>query len=442
MKFFTRAVSVILSILLLLSLAACRNLPPPRRTPAEGSSPTTSDESRNSPQSPQNTDPADGADAVSSDSPQQKPVAVESVTITLDSGEVARGTTLSPKVVILPADATEKTFTLSSGDESIIRQDGGRLIAVGPGTTEIIATAANGVEGKTAVTVIVPVESVSLGSAEIQMAPGESLQLTPVISPKDATDTKAHFSSGNESVASVTEEGVVLAVSTGVSIISCAVGGVIAECTVNVQIPVTGINISADRRAYKVGEQGRFTVQITPQEATDKAFTVSISGPAASLTGDNTFSCDAAGEVTITVTTSNGMSAGQTITIVDLLAYAAEVFRLTNIEREKAGLPQFSSMPNLTQTAVVRANETIQHFSHDRPDGRSCFTAFDENNVDYRYAGENLAMGQKTPEEVVQGWMDSPGHRANILKSEFGHLGVGVVMDSSGRLYWTQMFTD
>jgi uncharacterized protein YkwD len=88
----------------------------------------------------------------------------------------------------------------------------------------------------------------------------------------------------------------------------------------------------------------------------------------------------------------------------------------------------------------VRAEELIQSFSHTRPDGTSCFTAFDEFGVDYRAAGENIAAGQKTPEDVVNSWMNSSGHRANILSENFTAIGVGVAEDVNGTLYWVQMF--
>jgi uncharacterized protein YkwD len=130
------------------------------------------------------------------------------------------------------------------------------------------------------------------------------------------------------------------------------------------------------------------------------------------------------------------------ISEADLEAFANEVFLLTNIEREKAGLAVFRQSTSLTRTAKIRANELTSLFSHDRPDGRDCFTAFDENGVDYFAAGENIAMGQRSPKQVVDGWMNSPGHRANILDSGYGHLGVGVAADENGTYYWVQNFTD
>ena len=127
---------------------------------------------------------------------------------------------------------------------------------------------------------------------------------------------------------------------------------------------------------------------------------------------------------------------------VDLVALADEVFRLVNAERESKGLAPLTKTTELTQTAVVRAVETISRFSHVRPDGRSCFTAFDENKVPYKKGGENIGKGQISPSEIVTAWMDSPGHKGVILNGDYKHTGVGVAMDSKGLLYWAQSFTD
>lgn len=118
-----------------------------------------------------------------------------------------------------------------------------------------------------------------------------------------------------------------------------------------------------------------------------------------------------------------------------------EVLRLVNAQREKAGKQPLTLDAKLSQAAQVRAAEIVQLFSHDRPDGTSCFTAMKEAGVSYRAAGENIAAGQRTPAEVMEGWMNSQGHRENILSDSFGRLGVGYTV-VNGRAYWVQMFAD
>ena len=125
------------------------------------------------------------------------------------------------------------------------------------------------------------------------------------------------------------------------------------------------------------------------------------------------------------------------------IEFALEVFELTNLEREKYGLPKFKSMALLTEVATTRAWETTVSFSHTRPDGTKFSTAYPGSLLSGGYyVGENIAAGQTSPEKVVQAWMNSEGHRANILDPDFEYLGIGFyyVNDGSYRYYWSQNF--
>lgn len=122
-------------------------------------------------------------------------------------------------------------------------------------------------------------------------------------------------------------------------------------------------------------------------------------------------------------------------------SYADEVLRLVNIEREKAGLSHLTTNSSLTAAANKRAQETKTSFSHTRPNGSKFSTVLQEYGVSYRTAGENIAYGQRSPQEVVSGWMNSPGHRANILNGSFNKIGIGVYQ-SGGVIYWSQLFTN
>ncbi len=119
----------------------------------------------------------------------------------------------------------------------------------------------------------------------------------------------------------------------------------------------------------------------------------------------------------------------------------AAVLRLVNNERAKYGLQPLAQTDGLTAVARVRAKEIVASFSHTRPNGSSCFTAAKEAGISYRAAGENIAYGYPSPEAVVNGWMNSEGHRKNILSPSFGKLGIGCYQNG-GVLYWTQFFTD
>ncbi len=121
-------------------------------------------------------------------------------------------------------------------------------------------------------------------------------------------------------------------------------------------------------------------------------------------------------------------------------SYVNEVLRLVNRERAANGLPAVSLDRSLCDAAQIRATEIKSSFSHTRPDGSSCFTVLSQLGINYGGAGENIAYGQSSPSEVMTAWMNSAGHRANILNASFTKLGVGVY-SSGGTLYWAQMFT-
>lgn len=118
-----------------------------------------------------------------------------------------------------------------------------------------------------------------------------------------------------------------------------------------------------------------------------------------------------------------------------------EVVRLVNDERAKAGLDPLEYDSALGESAAVRAAELVSRFSHTRPNGTSCGTAMEESGAlkgAYTW-GENIAVGQGTPEQVMREWMNSDGHRGNILSREFTHIGVGYYAGAQGP-YWVQDF--
>lgn len=123
-------------------------------------------------------------------------------------------------------------------------------------------------------------------------------------------------------------------------------------------------------------------------------------------------------------------------------AFITEVVRLVNVERAKGGLSSVSVSSDLNAAAAIRANEIITKFDHTRPDGTSCFTVLKELNISYNAAGENIASGQTSPEQVMTGWMNSPGHKANIMNSSFNKIGVGYVTGGSYGHNWVQLFTN
>lgn len=119
--------------------------------------------------------------------------------------------------------------------------------------------------------------------------------------------------------------------------------------------------------------------------------------------------------------------------------YEKKVVELVNAERAKYGLSALKLNTELSAVARAKSQDMKdkQYFSHTSPTYGSPFDMMKSFGISYKTAGENIAMGYRTPEAVVEGWMNSEGHRANILNASFKEIGVGHVVSGN---YWTQMF--
>lgn len=119
--------------------------------------------------------------------------------------------------------------------------------------------------------------------------------------------------------------------------------------------------------------------------------------------------------------------------------FEKQVVDLTNAERTKAGLKPLEIHSPLMAVAHAKSADMAKnnYFSHTSPTFGSPFDQIKSAGISYRSAGENIAQGQRTPQQVVQAWMDSPGHRQNIMNANYTHIGVGFVEDG---YYWTQQF--
>lgn len=136
---------------------------------------------------------------------------------------------------------------------------------------------------------------------------------------------------------------------------------------------------------------------------------------------------------------------GQKLTIPNLGASKSidsQVLQLTNQERAKNGLKPLAADWQLSRVAYYKSADMRDknYFSHTSPTYGDPFTMMKSFGITYRSAAENIAAGQQTPSAVVQSWMNSPGHRQNILNGSFTHMGSGYAAGGSYGHYWTQMF--
>lgn len=121
---------------------------------------------------------------------------------------------------------------------------------------------------------------------------------------------------------------------------------------------------------------------------------------------------------------------------------ATAILNLVNKERSKNGLNPLTLSQELTNVATIKAKDMRDknYFSHNSPTYGSPFDMLQHFGIHYSYAGENIASGQQSPEQVMTDWMNSSGHRANILNKNYTQLGVGYVEGGNYGNEWVQLF--
>jgi uncharacterized YkwD family protein len=145
------------------------------------------------------------------------------------------------------------------------------------------------------------------------------------------------------------------------------------------------------------------------------------------------------------ITNISMLYVGQVLTIPDtntLTSYEQQVFALVNKERSARGLGTLTYNSEVARCARFKSQDMINkgYFSHTSPTYGSPFKMMESFGIRFSNGGENIAYGQRTAAEVMNGWMNSAGHRANILSAAYTQMGVGVAKASNGTLYWTQLF--
>lgn len=147
---------------------------------------------------------------------------------------------------------------------------------------------------------------------------------------------------------------------------------------------------------------------------------------------------DAVKTTDVSASDNSAVSSGNT----QLSAYVQEVADIVNEERGKAGAAPLAVDESLCRLAQLKAEDMRDndYFDHDSPTYGRSHEMMKQFGVSYRASGENIAMGQRTPEQVMSEWMNSQGHRKNILNDTYEKIGVGYCTGGTGRTYWVQMF--
>lgn len=289
------------------------------------------------------------------------------------------------------------------------------------------------------------ITSISLDKSKVTLDIGEKVKLNLTIYPSDVAHKAYTYSTSDNRVAGIDIDGVITAKADGTALITVTTdNGKTAKCNVTVRKPdPTSVSISKSDLKLSVNDVYTLSASNNINSDSVKYSWSSSNNDCIKIISDNnkTISVKAVGcgTATVTVKTQNNVTSSCHITVSKTDENVKEIVTIVNNERTNNGLAGLANRIDLNELADIRAKEIAKKFSHTRPDGSSCFTILDDNNVGYMSAGENIAYGQKSAAEVMNAWLKSSGHRVNIFSSNYNCIGVGHYQ-SNGIDYWVQIF--
>ena len=283
-------------------------------------------------------------------------VPVSSVTIDKSSMTLVKGETATLTATVNPWDASEKMVTWSSSNTSVATVDEvGTVTAVDGGTATIAATA-GGKTAMCAVTVTVPVSSVSLNKESAVIVKGNTLTLTATVSPSNATDKSVTWTSSDVSVATVNSNGVVTAVDGGSAVIRATAEGKYAECQITVTVPVSSVSLDKSSLSMIKGETASLVATVNPYNATDKSVTWTSSNTSVAKVTDGLVEAVGGGSAVITVNAS-GKTATCSVTVtVPVSSVSLDKSTLDLIKGESATLVATVNPSDATDKTVTWAS--------------------------------------------------------------------------------------
>ena len=284
----------------------------------------------------------------------KKIIPVASVTLDKATLELVEGDEATLEATVKPDDATDKTVVWSTSNADVATVSDGKVVAVAPGSATITAQAGDQ-SAICTVTVekrFIPVTSVTLDKATLELVEGDEATLVATVKPDDATDKTVTWSTSNAAVATVSG-GKVVAVAPGSATITAKAGEVSASCTVTVAkkvIPVSGISLDNTSVPLKEGQEIQLTATVTPEDATDKTVTWS-SDKINIATVDNTGKVKAVAEGTAVITAKAGdKTATCTITV------SKNVIPVTSVTLDKTTLDMIKG-DEATLSATVKPDD-------------------------------------------------------------------------------------
>lgn len=328
-------------------------------------------------------------------------------------------------------------FVFSSSNEKVckVTQDG-TVLGVGPGDASITIEERFS-DWKKEITVQVEegyFQEILLSADEVSLKVGEETVVQATVVPEDTEETEILWSSNDESVAVVSQKGSIKAIAEGECVITATLQ---SDDRIKAELRVQVLNPAEDGNS----NQGTGNTNSGINESSNGG-TGGNSGSGNSGSANSGSTSGQTGNSNSGVENSGVGETGPVSNAYYVDSYAEQVLGIVNARRAEAGLEPLTMNYTLVSAAKVRAAEIVQSFSHTRPNGTSCFTAWDEAGVGYSGAGENIAGGQWSAESVMNAWMNSEGHRANILDGSFTQIGIACYYDpdSPYGYYWVQCF--
>lgn len=231
------------------------------------------------------------------------PTLVTGITLNMSSADLKVGDSVTLSATVIPEDATDKTITWSSSNETVATVDAdGKVTALSLGESTITARCGNVTATCTIIVGATPATSIELNLSSAELKVGETLSLSAKILPEDATDQIVTWSSSNPTIASVDANGIVTAISLGNTTITATCGDLSATCSVNVlPTAVSSITLSQSAAQLREGESMTLTATVLPEDANDKTVTWTSSNPSvATVDANGNVIAIATGETIIT----------------------------------------------------------------------------------------------------------------------------------------------
>ena len=389
-------------------------------------------------------------------SPVPTGVKISPTALTLGKGE-----SYTLKGTVLPNDAKNKTCKWYTSRSSVAAVSStGKVTAKTVGTAVITAKTVNGKKATCKVTVKTMPTSVKTSPTALTLGKGESYTI------KENTNSGSYahaanlkWTSTNTRVVTVKKgsgnKAALKAVGTGTASVRVTLyNGRTAICKVTIKKAPASVKISPSSLTLNVGES--YTIKENTNSgsyanAANLKWTSSNTRVVTVKKGSGNkavLKAVSEGTANVKLTLYNGKTAICKVSVVDCSdVYSAKTdkdyyslshkaYEIVNQERIKAGVKPLRFNDKVYKAAMIRAKECHKYFSHIRPNGKDCFTALSEAGVKQNYAGENIAVGFSSPKSVMEVWMQSIGHRSNILNPVFTDFGCGVC--NTGE--WTQFF--